>query len=133
MAGGADWTFVSKSDKYDTWNVEDGSQYVYWRSLVMDFEIEKKVASANVSTGPGDIGNTSGMITFRVGLSVVKTRSITDRRLQGDETEQAGARFLCIADDTERIEEFADHFMRTQIWRYVGEAEQYDPSTGAVV
>lgn len=123
MAGGADWTFVGKSDKFDTWNVEDGSQYVYWRAKVVDFEIEKKVAAANVDTGPGELGAVSGILSYRVGLTVTKSRS----------TSSEGAKFLCIADDTDRIEEFADHFMRTQVWRYVGEAEQYSPSTGAVV
>lgn len=122
MAGGADWSLVGKSDKYDTWNVENGSQYTYWRSLVTDFEIEKKVAAASVDTGPGDLGQVSGVLSFRVGLTASRSRSLSGT-----------SKFLCIADDTDRIEEFADQFMRTQVWRYVGAAQQYDPSTGAAV
>lgn len=121
MAGGREWTLEDKSDEYETYNVVDGDTTRHFRAKKVVFEISRPVPVEQVDTSEGALGKTSGMLTFSM-ANVTKTRSLA-----------AGKRFLCTADNSKKIQTAGRHYLQTQVWEMIEEAEEYDPRTGAVI
>lgn len=125
MAGGSEWFLESKSDELETVQIMvdddgDGTQETnhYFRQKKVSFTITRQVPIADVTTGEGDLGKTSGILLFSL-ANILKSRALPKDKF-----------FCCTADNTEKIQEAARYFLQRQTWTYIGKAKEYDPETG---
>lgn len=123
MAGGRDWQLDSKSDaiySFSTGSTTDGTLR-HWRRREVVFRLVRDEQAAVIDVGAGDLGSTSGVLTFSAGSRQCSRSSSTGR-------------FVCEGDQyASKTSSPTVFYQREQVWRWVGPEEEYDPSTGEVV
>lgn len=118
MAGGRDWVLQRKSAAsfaYTTGSEEDGTLR-HWRRQEIVFEIARTQPGA--FRGKGDLGSTSGIMAYSESGSSYVT-DVADARI-----------FICEGDQADRADEASGFYIRTQVWRKIGNDVEYDPATG---
>ena len=113
-AGGSTWELMAKRDRLDSWKREIKGLYgevekiELWERKSVDFDIRTRVRANSVSIAAGDIGDTASALTCYVGGGQFKTE--LTRTLTGDDV------FVCVADDLDQEQPFADYVWRVQTW-----------------
>lgn len=122
MAGGRDWFLERKGGGYVAYTEGSGSTVKHWRRLEILLTISREEPEDQVDLGPGDEGQVSQVVVCVVGTKKQSTRKAPE-----------SGSFLCAGDDSEAMERPTGFFKRTQVWKFVGATQQYDPKTGAVI
>jgi hypothetical protein len=126
MAGGATWVLSSKTDNRESWKkqIEEGgvvTRVELWIRDSVSITIRQRVRVDGITLGPGEIGEEDGSITCRTGAG--QFASVHSRR------SLSGSLFVCVLDEVNEEQPFADWYIRTQAWESIGVDEKVGEET----